>query len=384
LSLLTDPLPAAPGEAVQELRRRVARAVLRRVFGQAERTPAAATPLPLRGIHRILVCRISHTLGNTLLLTPLLRELQATYPGAEIEILTRSPVAEDIYGAFFNVRRIHCLPRHGFKAPGQLLRIIRMLKRERFDLAIDSCVRSQSDRIGVMLANATWKLGYIDPRKSGTLTHGIAVPANVRHVGQLPVHLLRSAIAEPAAENYPPLDIGLTPMEREQGADALARVLATDTGGAAASRVIGVFANATGVKHLGSEWWLRFAGTLAARFPDDRIVEIVPASGRSLLDNRYPTVFSSGLRKLAQSISALDVFVSADCGVMHLACATGTPTRGIFAVTDPTEWGPYGDGNAVVDAHQQSADTVAATLELPFSTQDESGAPPAFRRHRSR
>ncbi|HEY0231973.1 MAG TPA: glycosyltransferase family 9 protein [Dokdonella sp.] len=365
MSLLTDPLPAAPGEAVQELRRRVARALLRWVFGHAGRASGVTAPLPTRGIHRILVCRISHTLGNTLLLTPLLREIQATYPGAEIEILTRSPVAEDIYGAFFNVRRVHCLPRHGFATPWQLLRVVRMLKRERFDLAIDSCVRSQSDRIGVMLARATWKLGYTDPRKSGTLTHGVPVPANVRHIGQLPVHLLRSAIGRPASADYPPLDIGLTPAEREQGARVLARVLSNESGDSANPRIIGVFANATGVKNLGSEWWLRFADTLAARFPHDRIVEIVPASGRSLLDNHYPTVFSSGVRKLAQSISALDVFISADCGVMHLACATGTPTRGVFAVTDADEWGPYGAGNAVVDGRQQTPEEIAAALTLP-------------------
>lgn len=365
MSLLTNPLPAAPGEAVQELRRRLARALLRRVFGRAERSPASATSLPTRGIHRILVCRISHTLGNTLLLTPLLRELQTTYPGAEIEILTRSPVAEDIYGAFFNVRRVHCLPRHGFATPWRLLRIIRMLKRERFDLAIDSCVRSQSDRIGVMLANATWKLGYIDPRKSGTLTHGVPVPTHVRHVGQLPVHLLRSAIGKPAGDEYPPLDIGLTPGERDQGAKMLARVLAAAGSDAPGGRIIGVFANATGAKHLGSEWWLRFADTLAARFPHDRIVEIVPALGRSLLDNRYPTVYSSGLRKLAQSISALDVFISADCGVLHLACAAVTPTRAIFTVTDPGEWGPYGAGNAVIDGRQRTPEEIAAALTLP-------------------
>ncbi|MEP7041441.1 MAG: glycosyltransferase family 9 protein [Dokdonella sp.] len=365
MSLLSDPLPAAPGEAIQELRRRVARALLRRVFGQAERTSAANAPLSTRGIHRILVCRISHTLGNTLLLTPLLREIQATYPGAEIEILTRSPVAEDIYGAFFNVRRIHCLPRHGFRAPWQLLRLIRLLRRERFDLAIDSCVRSQSDRIGVMLAKATWKLGYIDPRKSGTLTHGVEVPANVRHVGQLPVYLLRSALGKTAPAEYPPLDIGLTPDEREQGHMTLARVLATAEGETAKPRIIGVFANATGVKNFGSDWWLRFAGTLAARFPNDRIVEIIPASGRSLLDNRYPTVYCSGVRKLAQSIAALDVFISADCGVMHLACAAGTPTRGIFAVTDPVEWGPYGAGDAVIDARQKTPEAIAAELVLP-------------------
>lgn len=308
MSLLSDPLSAAPGEAIQELRRRVARALLRRIFGHAERSPAALS-LPTRGIHRILVCRSSHTLGNTLLLTPLLRELQAAFPGAEIEILTRSAVAGDIYGAFFNVRRVHCLPRHGFATPWRLLRIVRMLKRERYDLAIDSCVRSQSDRIGVMLANSTWKLGYIDPRKSGTLTHGVPVPANVRHIGQLPVHLLRSAIGKPALDDYPPLDIDLTPGEREQGATMIARVLAAAGGDAAGVRIIGLFANATGVKHLGGEWWLRFAAVLAARFPTDRIVEIVPASGRSLLDNRYPTVFSSGVRRLAQAISALDLFI---------------------------------------------------------------------------
>src|SRR6185312_4329757 len=73
---------------LDHLRRRVARGLMRLLFGKA--AEPSGEPLPRRGIHRILVCHISHTLGNALLLTPLIRELEATYPGAQIDIVTRS------------------------------------------------------------------------------------------------------------------------------------------------------------------------------------------------------------------------------------------------------------------------------------------------------
>src|SRR5579864_9139539 len=68
----------------------------RRMSADRLRSPA---PVPSFGIFRILICRVTHSLGNTLLVTPLVRELEATYPGAEIDIVTRSEVATDIFGA---------------------------------------------------------------------------------------------------------------------------------------------------------------------------------------------------------------------------------------------------------------------------------------------
>jgi len=50
---------------------------------------------------------------------------------------------------------------------------------------------------------------------------------------------------------------------------------------------------------------------------------------------------------------------------MHLACATRTPTRAIFAVTDPAEWGPYGGGNAVMDGRARTPEEVAAAFDWP-------------------
>jgi heptosyltransferase-3 len=95
------------------------------------------------------------------------------------------------------------------------------------------------------------------------------------------------------------------------------------------------------------------------RISDYAFVEIVPINGKSLLDLRYPAYYSSSIRKLACVLSGLSRFISADCGVMHLACASNTPTTGIFTVTDPAEWGPYGPNDCAVNAHGRALEDVA-------------------------
>jgi heptosyltransferase-3 len=354
------PISGPNGEVLQDLRRRVARWLVRATFGRG-RTPAADL-LPADGIHRILVCRVSHTLGNTLLLTPLLRELQKIYPGAEVDVVTRSEVAEQIFGNFSCVRHIYRLPRHAVASPWRLARIVRTLRAQKHDLAIDPCVCSQSDRIGVLAARATRKLGYVAPGKSGALSHRIPVPANVRHVGQLPVYLLRAATGQSVQALYPPLDVRLTAAERVFGAGLLAALMPTR---AAPAPSIGLFASATGTKHLGTEWWQRFALRLTERARGIDIVEIVPVSGTAVLGYGVPTFYSSDLRRLASVISGLSMFVSADCGVMHLACASGTPTVGLFSVTNVKEWGPYGVHDAAIEIGARTPEQVADALPLP-------------------
>lgn len=355
---MQNPFANMKSHPIQEVRRRVARRIVRWVFGSC-RGPVNAQPLPVIGIHRILVSHPSHTLGNTLLLTPLLGELQRIYPGAEIDVLARSPVAHEIFGGFSNVRRIYQLPRHALATPWRLILSVRAMRSQHYDLAIDPCVRSQSDRIGVLLARATWKLGYIGASKSGPLTHGITSSGDVHHNGKLPVYLLHRAVESANPKAYPPLDIGLTAQERACGASVLARLLGTD---GASLLVIGIFGNATGAKALGSEWWQRFARRLGERSQGYRIVELLPAAGASLLNNEFPTYYSSDIRRLAGVLSQLALFISADCGVMHLACASGTRTFGLFSVTDPQEWGPYGEQDAIIEIGMRSPEQIVDAL----------------------
>ncbi|HEX7914382.1 glycosyltransferase family 9 protein [Rudaea sp.] len=352
----------------KSLRRRVARWFSRRLSSQS--TTAADLPqhVPARGIHRILVCRATKTLGETLLLSPLLREIEARFPGAEVDIVSGCGAAPALFQRFAQVRRVSVLPRSIAKAPLRYRRILKELRAAKYDLAIDPYLFSNSDRLLVRTSQARFRIGFDGARKSGHLTHALAEPRDEEHAAKLPVYLLRKTMGvggDPAQWTYPELDLHLSVAEREQGREALRALAGND---ARARGTIGVYAFATGVKNYPREWWQRFLATLAARYPDHTIVEIIPGFGRSLLGDAYPAYFSSDIRKLGGVIGNLSFYVSADCGIMHLAAASGAPTVGIFSVTDIPGWNVYGARNhtidaAGLDAEQAAVATIAALGE---------------------
>lgn len=343
--------PPAPAKSwfagLENLRRRATARLARRMLGAGS---AADARLPRTSVHRVLVCRNVHTLGDSLTLTPLLTELARVYPGAEVDILSSCPVADALYAAFPNVRTLYRLPRH---IAGHLLAsagAVRAMRRIRYDLAIDPDPQSQSGRVLALWAHAWHTLGYVGPGKSGRLTHGVAVPAYPRHKAMTCVYLLRRALGEdPDARPYPTPTLRLTRLERARARGTLARLVATGPRGGTRAPRIGVFAYASGGKLLAREWWDAFIEAFQRGLPDCRIVEILPGFGQSLLGDRFPCFYSSDVRKLAAVIANLDAFVSADCGVMHVAWAAGTPTVGLFNVTDPVEWGPFGPGASALD-----------------------------------
>lgn len=325
---------------IEGVRRRMTARMMRGVFRAG---CASGATLPRTGIHRILICRSVHTLGDSLTLTPLLKELADVYPGAEVDIVSGCLVADALFDTFPNVHAVHRMPRH---VAGHLLataRTLHAMRRKHYDLVIDPDPQSQSGRLLALSAHATHSLGYVGPQKSGTPTHGVAIPTDLRHKAMTPVYLLRSATGEdPAARPYPQTGMVLSDAELECGRRTLARLAAKNPPSEAGGPRIGVFANATRNKLLAGDWWQAFIEALEVALPRCQIMEILPAFGKSMLADRFPCYYSSDVRKMAAVIANLDAFVSADCGVMHLSWATGTPTVGLFNVTDPAEWGPFG------------------------------------------
>jgi ADP-heptose:LPS heptosyltransferase len=328
--------------------------------------------LPSAGVFRVLVCRPTHSLGNTLLLTPLLRELQVVYPGAEIDVITRTPVAVDLFGQLPHVRHVLCLPSRPFLRPMGFFGVLAHLRRSHYDLAIDPHPCSRTGRTLLRLCRATYKLGF-SGHQDAVLTHAIRVPESVRHTGHRPVHLLRNALGYPAAA-IPALDIALTPGERTEGIKELERLLRFSRQGGSHG-TIGVFANATGHKLLPESWWQSLLNALAARYSAHAIVEIVPAFGRSMLGSKYPAFYTSDVRRLAGVLSQLSLFVSSDCGVMHLACASGAPVVGFFSITNPVEWGPYGSRDCTIDTRGLTPEQIAEQIVVPADSASTSVIP---------
>lgn len=352
-------------------RRRASQALARALFGPP--TGSAAGVLPQRGIHRILVCHVSHTLGNSLLLTPLLQELERIYPGAEIDIVSRNPVAPALYRGYPGVARVGVLPAYGARHPLRVLEVWRSLRAHRYDLAIDTDPQSQTGRLMVLWSRARHSLGYAGPRKSGQITHTVPLAQAPARKALQGVFLLRQALGfAPLPQRLPRPDIRLDETERRRGRLTLARLLPASL--PSRRKTLGVFANATGRKRLDEAWWQALLDRLQPLQAHYDVIEILPASGQSLLGDRYPGYFCSDVRKLAGLLSALDACVIGDCGVMHLAAAAGTPLAALFVDTDPAQWGPYGTSDRVLQVRRDQPQATAQEL-LEFLLPHAGAAP---------
>lgn len=349
---------ASPG--LEEFRRHLTPHLTRGVLGATHATERTA--LPRTGIHRILICRTVHTLGDSLMLTPLLEELADIYPGAEMDIVSGYPSALALYAFHPNVRCVFRLPAHVPGHPLDTLRVLHAMRRKHYDLAIDPDPRSQSGRLLTLYANANRKLGYLGPGKSGALSHGVDALGAPSHRAMKGVYLLRTALGEDATlRKYPQPGLWLSAEERERGHQRLAHVCGARNA-AKSPPCIGIFANATRDKSLDLDWWRLFLAAFEPRASRYCLIEILPAFGRSLLEDRYPSFYCSDVRALAAMLANLSLYVSADCGVMHLAWAAGAPAIGLFNATQPAEWGPWGGHNRSLDLHGTTPEQIALSV----------------------
>lgn len=361
-----------------QLRRRLVAACFRRLLDYTDGQLCPPGQLPVRGIHRVLVCRPNHRLGNTLLISPLLAEIEALYPGAEIDVVSGGQAGEFLFAERFRVRRVYGLPRKIARHLWTTVQLLRQLRRDTYDLAIDACIDSQSGRLLLAIAKARYKLGYPDERSPAAAAwRGLPRP---EHLAQRSVFLLRSAYAGQVSRPCPPLNLRLPATEKERGREVLAAILGATEQTSRPRIVVGVFANATGAKRYGADWWTQFIAQLLARQADVRIVNLLAEHGESQLDERIASYYTRDPRRLAAVIACMDAFISADCGVMHLAAATGTPTLGLFSTTSSAKYGPYGGHNAAIETRGMSAAEVAAVaadwLQLAAADSTGNGAKP--------
>lgn len=342
-----------------ELRRRVIRRAMQPLFRASDTRLAPAADVTAMGVRRILICRPNHRLGNLLLLTPLVIELERIFPDARIDIVLAGAHGAELFRGFPGIGHIYSLSRRMVRHPVAVIRTVWQIRRARYDLALDPCEASQSGRLLVAMAGAGQVIGI--PR--GQSIAGTAASASMgrapAHMAQWPVFLLRRTLARSSPEagnDYPAMDIRLTQDERQGARRALERVLHAESG-SSPRRIIGLFAEATGAKGYGKGWWERFICVVRERHPDAALVEIVPADGRPRL--ALPSFGSPSPRAVAAVIANMTCFVSADCGVMHLASAAGVPTLGLFSVSDALKYAPYGHGSQALETRGDTPEVVA-------------------------
>ncbi len=345
----------------QELRRHIVRRAMQPFFRARKRRSKIVCDLHGADIRTILICRPNHRLGNLLLLTPLVVELQRIFPEAEIDIVLAGRDGAELFESFPGVARIYSLSRRMVRHPVATIRTALQIRRARYDLVIDPCEASQSGRLLTAIAGARYVIGNPRDPRAADPEEAAAMRRAPRHMAQWPVYLIRRAATRHPPEPgraFPPLDIRLSADERQIARRELDLLLET-AGKSGVETIVGVFADATGAKCHDKDWWRRFIREMEAQHPDCAIVEIAPPDGRTRLSMNLPSFSSPSPRKIAALISNMTCFVSADCGVMHLASASGVPTIGLFSVTDASKYAPYGRGSRALVTNGKSPEEIA-------------------------
>ena len=301
-------------------------------------------------IKRILIIRPNKRLGNLLLITPLLQEVNEAFPNCKIDIFVRGGLAPILFENYSNVDRIIKLPGKPFKELIKYSLAWLSVKKKRYDMVINVVNSSSSGRLSTKFATAKFKhFGDVSDKIKEMYTDS-------NHMAKYPVYNFRYFLSKLGYEKndkpVPPLNLRLSDKELEQGKQIVKDIVKND------KKTIAIFTFATGDKCYKPEWWNPFYERLQAEYANDyNIIEILPVENVSQIDFKAPTYYSKEIREIGGVMAACEVFIGADSGMMHLAASSLVPTIGLFSYTNPATYGPYNKGSESINTNNTTMDS---------------------------
>lgn len=307
-----------------------------------------AEQIDLLRVRRVLVVRGDERLGNLLMLTPFLKVLKSSLPQAEIWALVSRSFSSVLKGNP-NIDRILTLNKKGFLYnPFTLVKFLVGLMGGRFDLSFD-CSHQDSlsfnNGLFTFLSLAPYRVGFRRGRSNPFLNIEIPPPKGKAHQIETNLSLLGFLRKEVC---YNGMEVFLAPREREKAKDVL-RNLGIDS----SSFFVGI--------HIGGRrdkrWDMGKFVSLARRTREDYGFPVlifwgpgeegILRSNRQLFSREGILLPQMGLREFASLLSFCRIFISGDCGPMHLATSLGVPTLSLFLVENSYRYAPQGPQHRV-------------------------------------
>ena len=280
-------------------------------------------------LKKILVFSFSF-IGDAVLSTSVIQPLRKHFPDAHITFLV-GPRAFDLLATDPNIDATLVYDNRGEHAGWKgRLRLIKTLRREKFDLVVNL----RDSLMARCIGSKHWGMIRGDGNR-----HAVT-----RYLEVLQRQGVDTTNAHPRLE--------LTEAERTTAHDFL-----METGLASERLLIGI--------HPGGNWeyklwdgknYADFASILAEKRnatillfagPNERDLQTRVAE---MMDVPPILVQTDDLRHLAALISACDVYIGNDTGPMHIAAAVGTPVVALFGSTNHIRSGPYGDAHTVLQS----------------------------------
>ena len=288
---------------------------------------------------KILLVRL-RLLGDVVFTTPLLRALRRRYPDAHLTYVVE-PLAEPVVRANPHLNRVIVAPRaRGLARVRDDITVARLLRRERFDIAIDLHGGPRGAWL-TWASGAPMRIGYTTTGRTWMYTHPVPRPADL--TGQHAVLKQWELLAPLECGECDPVRDAV---EMPDNADAACRIQdmlrAQGVGDDDPVIVLHVSAG-NAFRRWPLESFATLVSTLASRDPRRQFVltagpsdaaaaqqlaERIRAESRAHI---IPASFSvAELRALAARAT---VYIGGDSGPMHIAATTDTPVVGLFGPT---------------------------------------------------
>lgn len=304
---------------------------------------------------KILV-RGTNWIGDAVMAIPALRHLRLIFPEAEITLHTRS-WAEGIFRDADFIDEILAFDKTSSKIRDAFQQA-RSLREKKFDIAV-LLPNSFESALVAGLAGIPKRFGYAKDGRSLLLSTAAPVPEwkNVRHevfyylnlVGALEKELLGTQT--PWSE-IPNLDLPVSGTRKVE-----ARELFTSHGLDTSKKIVALGVGSTNSR--AKRWPAANYAALNDRLQDELNVNVVLVGGNDELDvsqevyaiaGRKPVILT-GKTDLAEAVAILaevDILISNDMGLAHIAPAAGTKTIVIFGPTNPETTRPFSENASIV------------------------------------
>jgi heptosyltransferase-2 len=305
---------------------------------------------------KILV-RGTNWIGDAVMAIPAMRRLRQSFPGAEITLHTRSWAEGILRDADF-IDQLLTFDKTSSKIK-DVVRESRALREKNFDIAV-LLPNSFESALVAKLAGIPKRFGYAKDGRSLLLTSAVKVPEwkNMLHEVFYYMNLV-SALendqhAAPSGLIGPPPEPDLRVSEERRRA-AREKLRGLGVGPVNKTIALGVGSTNSRAKRWPAE---RYAA-LNDRIQEELGADVVLVGGPAELDisqevfdaSRVKPVVLTGQTDLAEAVAILaevDLLISNDMGLAHIAPAVGTKTLVIFGPTNPETTRPFSNDAVII------------------------------------
>lgn len=285
-----------------------------------------------------ILCIKPRGIGDIILSTIILENLNSYFPSAEIHYLTEEFAKEAV--------NTHPLVSKAlsYKKEDSLFSIIKKIRSEEYQIVFDLWSNPKSAQI-TFLSGAKYRVGYSYRGRRYAYNIKADVGRGDYHSAEHNLELLKAAgipIISKRIKYY--ID-----QEAEESANLFISSVVSS------KYLIGIIpSGGWDSKKCPTEKWIEIIEELKIKCnckflilwgPEDRqdAIEIQ----RNFADEAILAP-QTNLNHLAALIGKCNLVISNDSGPMHLAAAIGVPTLGLFGPTDPKKHGPYSDNSDYV------------------------------------